>query len=85
MSDKRTTENDSHLLADWWANVGQSGSDAERLAKRVLELEREVAALRAKTIEECVFAIGELDGGDPEIDRALDEAMAACRALKGKP
>ena len=48
-------------------------------------LRSEVAELREATIEECAFAIGELDGGDPERDKALDEAIAVVRALKGKP
>lgn len=37
---------------------------------------------RDEIIEECAYAVGELDGGDFERDKALIEAMNAIRALK---
>ena len=47
-------------------------------------VERIALLTRRLTIEEAAHVVGELDGGEPERDLAIDEAIAAIRQLEGK-
>lgn len=64
---------DEGWLISWFANAIEAGRSAGLLTARS-EGFRE-------GVEAAAWAIGELDGGDPERERALDDAIATVRAL----
>lgn len=58
--------------------------EAHQLLNEILDEQpkMEIPEDRDAILEEAVYAIGELDGGDPERDKALEDAMRTVSALK---